>query len=226
MVEIREVKTRKERHQFLDFVLDLYQDNPYFCPAIYSDEMHMFSKKNIYNDQSESIYFLAFKDGKVVGRIQGILQKASNLKRNEKRIRFTRFDCIDDQDVADKLFEAVENWGRSLGMDTICGPLGYSDLDREGLLIEGFDHLSTFVEEYNYDYYQKLIEHRGFEKEVDWLEFKLRPPLEDSDRIMRISTMMLKRLKLHVVIPSSKKELIDKYADKFFKIIDDTYVDL
>ena len=226
MVEIREVKTQKEKHQFLDFVLDLYKNNPYFCPPIYSDEMMMFSNKNIYNDQSESIYFLAYKDNKVVGRIQGILQKASNLKRNEKRIRFTRFDCIDDQEVADKLFEAVENWGREKGMDTICGPLGYSDLDREGLLIEGFDKISTFVEEYNYDYYQKLIENNGYKKEADWLEFKLKAPLEYSDRIMKISSMMLKRFNLHVVDMNKKKELIHKYKDKFFKIIDETYGEL
>ena len=226
MIEIKEVKTKKDRKQFLDFTLDLYKDNPYFCPPIYADEMNVFSTKNIYNDQSESIFYLALKDGKVVGRIQGILQKASNEKRHEKRIRFTRFDSIDDQEVADKLFEAVENWGRSLGMDTICGPLGYSDLDREGLLIEGFDHLSTFVEQYNYDYYQRLIENTGFKKEVDWLEFKLQPPDISSDRLMRISTKMLDKLHLHAVLCKSKKELLEKYSDKFFKIIDDTYVDL
>lgn len=226
MVDIKEVKTHRQRRQFLDFPLKMYKKNPYFCPPIYSDEMKLFSSVNIYNDQSESVFFIAYRDGKVVGRIQGILQLASNKKHNEKRIRFTRFDAIDDQEVADALFKAVEDWGRSIGMDTICGPLGYSDLDREGLLIEGFDHINTFEEQYNYDYYQKLIEHNGYEKEVDWVEFKIEPPELDSDRMMRLSTKMLKKFNLHVAEAKNKKDFIRKYADKFFELLDNSYVDL
>ena len=226
MIEIREVKTKKEIKDFLNLPLNMYRDNPYFCPPIYADEKNIFSSKNIYNDQSESVYFNAYKDGKIVGRIQGILQRASNEKHNEKRIRFTRFDSIDDQEVATALFNAVENWGRSKGMEAICGPLGYSDLDREGLLIEGFDQLSTFEEQYNFDYYQKLIENCGYEKEVDWLEFKLKPTDIDEDRLMKVSTRMLKKLNLHISSAKNKKDFIRKYGDKFFDCLDATYVDL
>ena len=158
MIEIKQVSTKKQRKQFVEFPLNLYKNNPNFVPPLYADEMAMFNKDYFYNDQAKSAFFLAYRDGKVVGRIQGILQMAANEKWGQKRVRFTRFDAIDDQEVASALFNAVEEWGKSFGMTEIVGPLGYSDLEREGLLIEGFDHLATFEEQYNYAYYQNLVE--------------------------------------------------------------------
>ena len=158
MITVKQVKTRKEQREFVKFPLKLYKNNEYFVPCLYMDELAMFHKNFVYNDQAESIFFNAYIDGKMVGRIQGILQHASNQKWNQKRVRFTRFDSIDNQDVANALFQAIEDWAISKGMDEVVGPLGYSDLEREGLLIEGFDQLSTFEEQYNYPYYQKLIE--------------------------------------------------------------------
>ena len=158
MITVKEVQTKREQREFLNFPLDLYRGNPYFVPPLYGDEKKIFRKDYIYNDTCEAVYYNAYRDGKMVGRISGILQKAANEKYNEKRVRFTRFDAIDDQAVADALFGAVEAWAKARGMDTICGPLGFSDLEREGLLIEGFDQLSTFEEQYNAPYYQKLIE--------------------------------------------------------------------
>ena len=151
MIEIIEVKSKKEQKQFVDFPLKLYKNNPYFVPPLYSDEMKLFTDKNVYNKTCLSVFFLAKKDGKVVGRIQGIIQKQFNELHKEKRARFTRFDAINDNEVAFSLFKAVEDWAKNNQMDKICGPLGYSDLDREGLLIEGFNELSTFEEQYNYD---------------------------------------------------------------------------
>lgn len=226
MIIIKEVKTKKEKREFLNFPLRLYKGNSCFVPPLYSDEKKIFDKNYMYLDQAEAVYFLAYLDGKVVGRISGIIQHASNEKNNEKRVRFTRFDSIDNQLVSDSLFKAVEAWAKDKGMDTIVGPLGFSDLEREGLLIEGFDQLSTYEEQYNYDYYQKLIENYGFEKEVDWTERKLYAPKEIDPRLEKISNMMLRKYKLHFGEAKNTRQFIKKYADKFFDIIDETYVDI
>ena len=150
MVEIKEVKSKKDRREFIKFPLRLYKDNPYFVPALYADEKRLFAKEPVYSEQAESVFYIAKKNGKTVGRIQGILQHVSNEKWGQKRVRFTRFDCIDDQEVANELFYTIEKWGWKKGMNEVVGPLGYSDLDREGLLVEGFDQISTFEEQYNY----------------------------------------------------------------------------
>ena len=157
MIEIKEVKTKKQIKEFIEFPINLYKGNSCFVPPLYGDEKNIFKKDFAYSDQTESVYYNAYKNGKIVGRISGIIQLASNKKNNENRVRFTRFDAIDDQEVSDKLFSQVEKWAKDKGMDTIVGPLGFSDLEREGLLIEGFDELSTFEEQYNYDYYQKRL---------------------------------------------------------------------
>ena len=224
MVEIREVKTRKERKQFVEFPLKLYKDNEYFVPPLYGDEMKIFSPNYAYYDQAEAVYFNAYRDGVIVGRISGILQKAANEKWGQKQVRFTRFDAIDDQEVADALFAAVENWGRSKGMEEIVGPLGFSDLEREGLLIEGFDQMQTFEEQYNYDYYQRLIENCGYGKDVDWLEYQLRAPKGGFDpKYKEITKKVLDRYKLHFGTARSTRQFIKKYSEQIFKLWDETY---
>lgn len=223
MVTIKEVKTKKEIKEFITFPLNLYKDNPYFVPPLYMDEKKLFKKDNPYKDSCEAVYFNAYRDGKIVGRISGIIQRDANKKNNEKRARFTRFDSIDDQEVSNALFSAVEKWAISKGMDTVCGPLGFSDLEREGLLIEGFDQLSTFEEQYNYDYYQKLIENFGYEKEVDWTEHKINVPDNDDGSLEKLSEYVLKRYNLHMGEAKNINEFIDKYVDGFFDIIDSSY---
>lgn len=224
MIQIIEVKTRKEQKLFVNFPLKLYKNNPYYVPCLYGDEMKLFTSKNPYVEVSKSIFFIAKKEGKVVGRIQGIIQLQYNEIHNEKRMRFTRFDSIDDQEVANALFEAAEGWGKSQGMDTICGPLGYSDLEREGLLIQGFDQTQTFEEQYNYEYYPKLIEGYGFEKEVDWLEFRLRRPKEDKVIIRKIEERAMKELNLHYVSKKgTKRQYINRIKQGFFDVLDETY---
>ncbi len=226
MVEIKEVKTKKQQKEFLNFPLNLYKDNPYFVPPLYMDEKKIFKKNYLYLDQAEAVYYNAYIDGKIVGRISGIIQHVSNKKENQKRVRFTRFDAINNQEVANKLFETVEAWSKSKGMDTIVGPLGFSDLEREGLLVDGFDQLSTFEEQYNYEYYQTLIENYGFQKEVDWTERKLYLPKTIDPRLDKISSMMMKKYNLKFGEAKNTKDFIKKYADKFFDIIDETYVDI
>lgn len=228
MVEIIKVENQRQRREFVNFPLRLYKGNPYYAPGLYGDEMKVFTDKNVYHDTCDDVFFLSRKDGKTVGRIQGIIQKQFNELHKESRVRFTRFHCIDDQEVATALFKAVEDWAKAQGMNKFCGPLGYSDLEREGLLISGFEELSTFEEEYNYPYYQKLVEGAGFEKEVDWVEFQLRAPKTPNPMIPKVAKRALELNHLHVVDPStmSKKEYISRYKDGVFDCIDECYAKL
>ena len=226
MLEIREVKTKKEQRAFLNFPLKMYKDNPCFVPPLYMDEKKIFNDDYVYLDTCEAVYFNAYRDGKQVGRISGILQKASNELRNEKRVRFTRFDAVNDPEVAKGLFAAVEKWALDKGMDTVCGPLGFSDLEREGLLIEGFDRLSTFEEQYNADYYQRLIEECGYEKEVDWLESKIMLPENDDGTLEKMTDFIMKRYDLHFGQSKNTRDFLKKYADQFFELLDSAYADI
>ena len=226
MITVTEVKTKRQQKDFLDFPLKLYRDNPNFVPPLYGDEKKMFRADYVYYDTCESVFYNAYRDGVMVGRIQGILQKAHNQKTGEKRIRFTRFDAVDDQDVADALFAAVERWAIEQGMDTVCGPLGFSDLEREGLLIEGFDELATFEEQYNAAYYQRLIEHLGYQKEVDWEERKIYLPEKDDGSLEKMADYVMKRYNLHFGPARNKRDFIRRYADDFFALLDEGYRDI
>ena len=226
MITVIEVKTKKQQKEFLDFPLKMYKDNPCFVPPLYGDEKKMFRADYVYNDTCEAVYYNAYRDGVMVGRISGILQRASNEKRNEKRVRFTRFDSIDDREVAKALFGAVESWALSRGMDTVCGPLGFSDLEREGLLIEGFDQLSTFEEQYNAEYYGALVESCGYEKEVDWVESKIYLPDEPDDTLDKMTEYIFARYDLHFGTAKNVNEFLKKYADPFFELLDVGYKDI
>lgn len=228
MYYVKEVKTAKERRDFLNFPLKMYRDNPYFVPPLYADEKKIFNKNYVYSDTCDTVYFNAYdRDGRMAGRISGIIQKAANEKNNEKRVRFTRFDSINSQEVADMLFDAVEKWALDNGMDTVCGPLGFSDLEREGLLIEGFDQLSTFEEQYNAEYYQELISNHGFEKEVDWTESRLYLPEEDdSAQMEKTEEFVMNRYKLRIGQARNINDFLNKYADKFFDLLDRSYTDI
>ena len=226
MIQVVEVKTKKQQKEFLDFPLKLYKDNPNFVPPLYGDEKKMFRPDYVYYDTCEAACWNAYRDGKMVGRVQGILQKAHNEKTGEKRIRFTRFDAVDDQTVADALFAALESWGREKGMDTVCGPLGFSDLEREGLLIEGFDELATFEEQYNADYYQRLIENLGYAKEVDWEERKIYLPENDDGKLEQMAEYVMKRYNLHFGLAKNKRDFIDRYGEAFFALLDESYKDI
>lgn len=223
MVEIKLVEGKKMIKEFVEFPLKLYKDNPYFVPPLYADEKAIFTENYVYSKTCLSVFYNAYKDGKMVGRISGIIQKQANEKNNEKRLRFTRFDSIDDQEVATALFNAVEKWGKENGMNTVCGPLGYSDVEREGLLVEGFDELATFEEQYNYEYYGKLIENCGYQKEVDWIESKIYCPKEVNEKIANLAKKSLERHNLKLVKIESTSKLLKEYADDIFACIDECY---
>ena len=226
MVEIKEVAGPSQQKAFVEFPLRLYAGNDCFVPPLYADEMKLFRKDYHYYDDAEAVYYLAYRGKEVVGRISGILQRRSNEKWKQKRVRFTRFDAINDGEVAAALFAAVEDWARRKGMEEIAGPLGFSDLEREGLLIEGFDELSTFEEQYNYAYYQTLIEGLGYEKEVDWLEHKLYLPDRPDPRMHEMHEKILRRYDLHLSTAKTADEFIRLYKDAFFDLLDTTYADI
>ncbi len=227
MIEIKEVKTKKDKKMFVDFPTKLYEGCKQYVHPLRMDELNLFSEKNVSYEDCDTIYFLAYKDGKVVGRIAGIEQRIYNQKVNEKRIRFTRFDAINDVEVAKALFDAVEDWARKKGMDIVHGPLGFNDLDREGMLIEGFDELATFEEQYNYPYYPELLEKCGYQKEVDWLEYKIFPTYgEREKRVEALADKVLKRYNLKIAKGKNKKKFIEKYKQGIFEVIDEAYGDL
>ncbi len=226
MIEIIEVKTRADRREFVELPLRMYKDCPYFVPELYGDVMKLLRAGNK-SEIADTVFYIAKKDGRTVGRIQGILHKQSNELKGEKRVRFTRFDSIYDAEVSRALFGAVESWARERGMTELCGPLGYSDMDREGLLVWGFDENSTFEEQYSYEYYPELVEDFGFTKEVDWLEFELTAPEKKNPMLARVAERALEMNKLHIANTSiSKRRYISKYADSFFDTLDICYAKL
>ena len=203
-VEIRKVADKKSLEAFIQFHYDLYRDNPYDAPNLHSDEVHTLSKdKNAAFEFCEADYFLAYRDGKVVGRIAGIINRRANERWNTKSVRFGWVDFIDDMEVSRALFNAVEEWGRSKGMTQMVGPLGFTDLDPEGMLIEGFDQLGTMSTIYNYDYYPRHMEQLGgFTKDNDYVEYKLIVPKDGMpEKYQKIAQMVMKRYNLHPVHP-------------------------
>ena len=226
MVEIKEVKSARENRLFISFADKLYKRSPYYVPAFKSDEYADWSpRKNPAYAYSEVRRFLAYRDGKPVGRVAAILSRRANEKWGENRMRFSALDFIDDSEVSSALMHAVEDFAREKGCEAVHGPLGFTDLDREGLLIEGFEHLSTFEEQYNYDYYADLIEACGYAKEIDWLEFRLRAPKEKNVMLARVAERAMELNGLHVVdhTTMSKKAYIDRYKDGVFDCIDRCY---
>lgn len=223
MIEVKEVKTRRQQKEFLDFPLKLYKDNPNYVPPLYLDEKKIFKKDYAYYDTCEAVYFNAYKDGVMAGRISGILQKAHNEKTGEKRVRFTRFDVVEDFEVAKALFAKVEDWALSKGMEIVCGPMSFSDFEREGMLIEGFDQLSTFEEQYNAPYYPQFVERLGFVKEVDWVESKVYAPKDYDGSLEEITELLFKRYHLHFGESKNGRDFLRRYADGFFDIVDKSY---
>ena len=227
MLEIIEVKTKKQRREFVNYPLRLYKGNPWFVPPLYGDELKIFTPKNVYYKTCLSSFFLAVRDGESVGRIQGIVQKQYNEIHGTTQARFTRFDCEDNVETAKALFAAVEAWAKAQGMTEMVGPLGYSDLEREGLLIEGFDYLATFEEQYNYEYYENLVESYGFVKDVDWVESRLFSTPQQDERLKKIFDRSLQKYNLHMAGEKlNKRQFIKKYADGIFACIDECYKDL
>ena len=187
--------------------------------------LNTFSEKNPAMDFCEAAYFLAYKDGKLVGRVAGIINNKANKAWNLKNVRFGWIDFVDDEEVSEALLKAVEEWGREKGMDTIQGPLGFTDMDAEGMLIEGFEELSTMATIYNYPYYQKHIERLGFEKDADWIEMLMTVPKETGlpERLKRVAEIVMKKYDLHIKKYTSSKKIAKEYGQEIFALINEAF---
>ena len=227
-IEIKKVCSNKELKQFVQFHYDLYRDSPKAVPFLYSDEMNTLRRdRNACFDFCEVDYFMAFRSGKMVGRVAAIINHRANERWQKKQVRFGWLDFIDDMEVSRVLIETVEAWGKERGMTEVIGPMGFTDMDREGLLIEGFDKDATMYINYNYPYYeQHIVGMGGFEKDNDYVEQLVKVPEVIPDKFHKIAEMVSKRYNLQVR-KFTRKELIQGGKGKeIFNIINATYKDL
>ena len=228
-VEIRKVNTKKDLDAFIQFHYDLYRGNEYDAPNLYSDELHTLSKdRNAAFEFCEAEYFLAIRDNRVVGRVAGIINHRANERWQRNTVRFGWIDFIDDTDVSKALLEAVANWGRTKGMTEIVGPLGFTDMDPEGMLIEGFDQLGTMATIYNYDYYPRHMEQLGgWTKDNDYVEFKLTVPETIPEKYKKVAEMVMKRYNLHPMHPKRSQVFgKEQYGRKVLDVVNKTFGNL
>lgn len=226
-VEIKEVRTRKELRTFVNFPELLYRHNPYYVPPLEFDQMDTLDQKNgAAQEFCDSKLYLAYKDGKLAGRVAAIVNHLANKQWNHKEVRFGWYDFIDDREVSTALMEKVEEFGRKYGMESVVGPLGFTDFDPEGLLVEGYDCLSTMALIYNYPYYVDHIDAMGFRKDADWIEYKVFIPEKLPDRVSRVADIIQQRANVHLVPLTRKLVKKGDYGHKLLKVINDCYKDL
>ena len=228
LIEIKKVESKKDLKTFIDFHYGLYEGNEYDVPNLFSDEMNTLSKdKNAAFEFCEAEYYLAYKDGKLAGRVAAIINHKANNKWGKKSVRFGWIDFIDDREVSKALLDAVEKYGREKGMEDVVGPLGFTDMDPEGMLVWGFDQLGTMPTIYNYAYYPEHIEAlEGFEVDNKYVEFKIMVPDEVPEKYAKIAMMIEKRYNLHVRKLTKKDVFQGGMGQKIFDLINDTYKDL
>lgn len=227
-VEIKKVSNKRELKKFIRFNYEFYKHNPYSVPDLYDDMLNTFSpEKNAALEFCEADYFLAYRDGKIVGRVAAIVNRRANEAWNKKAVRFGWIDFVDDLEVSRALLDTVKQWGRERGMTEMEGPLGFTDMDAEGMLVEGFDQLSTMSTIYNYPYYPQHMEKLGLEKSADWVEMKIYIPDAIPEKHQRISQIIAKRYNLHIRKLKSRKEIRETgVAHDIFRLINDAYAPL
>jgi GNAT superfamily N-acetyltransferase len=226
-VIIREVTSKKELKEFIWFGINLYKDCEFAAQPLLMDDLLNLSKgKNPALDFCETVYYLAYKENKIVGRIAGIVNPVANETWNEKNARFGWVDFIDDLEVSNALFDAAVAWAKAKGLTAIHGPLGFTDFDHEGTLIEGYDKLGTLATIYNYPYYPKHIEHYGFAKDVDYKEYLITVPEVFPEKYFRIAEIVKQKFKLTSKHFKTRKEVVDNYATKIFDLLNLCYSDL
>ena len=223
-VEIRPIHTKHELKQFIQFANDLYADCPYYCPPLFFDEMNCFdAEKNPALEVCEYQLWMAYREGKPVGRVAGIINRRANEKWGVKHVRFGWFDFIDDMEVSKALLDTVAAWGIERGMDGLNGPVGFTDFDHEGLLLKGYEYLAPMASLYNHPYYVKHVEAYGLVKEADWLEFQVYPPKACPERLERIADIVKQRSHVRVDKVKNSRELVRKYGIQYMDVIDTAY---
>jgi GNAT superfamily N-acetyltransferase len=222
-VQIKEVITLRELKSFIHFPFGLYRGNPNWVPTLQFDELNTLRRdKNPAFEHCEARYWLAYRDGRIIGRVAAILNRRHIEKWGQRYMRFGWIDFIDDPSVSEALMRTVETWAKETGMIAVHGPLGFTDLDREGMLVEGFDELGTLATIYNHPYYPKHMNKLGYMKDTDWMEYELSVPPEPNETIARIAGIALRRNKLQLLELRNKKELLH-YARELFQLLDDEY---
>ncbi len=223
-VEIRKIETRREIRKFIEFANELYKDCPYYCPPLMFDEMAVFNrKKNPVMEFSDFQLFMAYRDGKAVGRIAALLNRKANEAWKVKRVRFGWMDFINDYEVSKALLDAVADWGREHGLTEMNGPVGFTDWDKEGLLIEGFEYLAPLASLYNYPYYADHMEKYGLRKEADWVEMLIQTPHEVPERFARVAKIVQERFHVRVDKVKNCREVVKKYGNTFMDVLDEAY---
>lgn len=218
---------KKEIRKYVDFGIDLYDGNDYYVPNLIFDEVHtLLPSKNPAFDDCRAQSFMAYRDGKPVGRITAIINDRLNSKTGKKEARFGFVDFIDDEEVTDALFGAAEDWARERGMTEIIGPMGFTDMDREGMLVEGFNEMGTMATIYNYDYYPRHVERLGYAKDTDWIEFRITVPDKLPEKMVRVSEIVLKKFDLRILKYTSAKKIKEDYGRALFHLINEAYADL
>lgn len=214
-------------HQYVQFGIDLYKGNDCYVPPLIMDEVGTLSPDvNPAFDFCDAQSFMAFRNGEPVGAITAIINKAYNDKTGEKLMRFGFVNFVDDKEVVDELFAAVEDWGRSRGMTEIVGPMGFSDMDHEGMLIEGFDELGTMATIYNYPYYPEHMDRMGYKKDVDWVEFRMTVPDAIPEKYARIADIVAKKYGLSVKKYTSRSKIKKEYGQAIFELVNEAYANL
>lgn len=226
-ITIKKVETRKDLDAFIKFTNRLYKGNAFFVPNLHLDMLNTLDKrKNPAFEFCEADYFLAYKDGKVAGRIAAIINQRANAAWGKKETRFGWIDFIDDVEVSRALLETAAQWGKERGMEYLQGPLGFTDFDPEGMLVEGYDQLSTMSTIYNYPYYPRHMEQLGFEKDVDWVEYKIYVPDSIPEKYKRIAELVQKKYNLKIKKYTSSKALARDYGQKIFQLMNEAYTPL
>ena len=226
-VEIRKVQTKKELKEFIHFANDLYKGDEYYAPSLISDDYNTFDpKKNGAFDFCQAQMFLADKEGKVAGRVMAIINNRANETWKVKQVRYGWIDFINDEEVAKALLDAVAAWGKERGMTDIAGPLGFTDFDPEGMLVEGFERVATIIGIYNYPYYPQILEKLGYTKETDWMEYRITIPDELPERYYKYADIVIAKNKLNVRKVTRRMVNKENYGRKFFKLINETYYKL
>lgn len=227
-IEIKQVTTRRELKRFIRLNYEMYKDNAFAVPDLYEDMLKTFSRdKNPAFEFCEADYFLAYKEGRLVGRVAAIINRRANATWQKQTVRFGWIDFVDDEDVSRALIDTVAAWGRERGMTEMEGPLGFTDMDAEGMLTEGFDQLSTMATIYNYPYYPQHMERLGLTKAMDWIEMKLMVPPQVPDKYVRIAEIVKQKYNLHVRKLKSVREIKRTgIGQRIFDLINESYAPL
>lgn len=226
-VIIKEVKSKSDYRIFIDFPEKLYKDNPCYVPPLFFDQMDtLIPSRNPASSFCDSALYLAYRDGEIVGRIAAIVNKKANEQWNHQEVRFGWYDFVDDMEVSSALMEKVYEFGRARHMDSVVGPLGFTDFDPEGMLVDGYDKLSTMALIYNHPYYVKHIESMGFEKDADWIEYKVFIPEVLPDKLIRVANIVKQRSNVHIKTLTRSIIRKENYGRKIFNLINECYKDL